>query len=48
MVDQKDKSLKKVIGKKNFRILKGCDKVVCKAVALNEKIADPIDETIAA
>ena len=35
-----DKSLKKVIGKKNFRILKGCDKVVCKAVALNEKIAE--------
>ena len=35
-----DKSLKKIIGKKNFRILKGCDKVVCKAVALNEKIAE--------
>ena len=34
-----DKALKKIIGRKNFRILKGCDKVVRKAVALNEKIA---------
>ena len=29
-----------VVDRKNFRILKGCDKVVCKAVALNEKIAE--------
>ena len=40
-----DKSLKKIIGKKNFRNLKGCDKVVCKAVKLNEKIASqPVKE----
>ena len=34
-----DKALKKIIGKKNFRTLKGCDKVVCEAVKLNEKKA---------